>query len=520
MVASRPLLIVLALASMALLPAQPVDRAKALADLRRALGGGELNERDVAAARAAWPAQAATMSKSISSQDRALKEGGPRVNEEIGYWTDMAAADGSAINHYLKGRILGFAGRLDEARNAFEASVDRDPHFYWAWRGLGTCYAKKAMHEEAIRHYARAVELNPEDLESGINLVAVQASAGYSDRARATAAELLKWHPDDVELWWNLGGVLVAEGAYKEAAVAFENVRRLDPNRKGAARFLGTCYLRTARPEMAQKVWGDWLEAHPEDWMVRIGLAQLMQQRGQNHAAAGHFQLVLDHAPTVDAPFDRDRVEQVIARLETLPAVSQPDRSKVTLEDVIRIATTAEEPERQRRALRTLVSFGIFSGDPEASWAVQTTVMKCLAQDDPHCRIIAMRALSQWHGMLKDFQPARFEGSIRRLMPMMLRIGWRETPKPGVDEEGPVRGTAAAILGQHGGPWAVPVLMDQLRVEYDPHAFRMMHRALNELTFAYIGVVEPVEFTKEVREQLRAEWLAWWQANEARYPRD
>jgi hypothetical protein len=55
--------------------------------------------------------------------------------------------------------------------------------------------------------------------------------------------------------------------------------------------------------------------------------------------------------------------------------------------------------------------------------------------------------------------------------------------------------------------------MKRLQKENDPYAFRQLHRALNRLSFAYIGIPLEGELDAERMEALIRDWRAWYAAN-------
>jgi tetratricopeptide (TPR) repeat protein len=68
-----------------------------------------------------------------------------------------------AIVHYL-------SERYEESAEDCHRAVSRMPCHFGAWAGMGHCYAHLGKHEEAIRSYEKALEINPrlEGVRQGI----------------------------------------------------------------------------------------------------------------------------------------------------------------------------------------------------------------------------------------------------------------------------------------------------------------------------------------------------------------
>src|SRR6267142_2636800 len=57
--------------------------------------------------------------------------------------------------------LLARSGRNDEARQAFQQALERDPTYARAWVNLGVLHARTGEMEEARRCYGQALEADP-----------------------------------------------------------------------------------------------------------------------------------------------------------------------------------------------------------------------------------------------------------------------------------------------------------------------------------------------------------------------
>ncbi len=91
-----------------------------------------------------------------------------------------ATTGNEATFRYLYGRLLGQLGRLEEAKLQFERARDLRPKLSWPYDGLATYHLMQAsirpgesetLVDNAIRLYKKAVERDPQQIESRVKLI-------------------------------------------------------------------------------------------------------------------------------------------------------------------------------------------------------------------------------------------------------------------------------------------------------------------------------------------------------------
>jgi tetratricopeptide (TPR) repeat protein len=115
------------------------------------------------------------------------------------------------------------------ARIVFGEAVERDPGLSAAHHDLASTMRELGMAQDAIPHYARALELSPDDVDSLIGLGAAQCDAGLLDEGIKTLRRATEEHPDHGGAFANLGVALEGAGRDEEAAAAYSKaVARFD----------------------------------------------------------------------------------------------------------------------------------------------------------------------------------------------------------------------------------------------------------------------------------------------------
>lgn len=77
---------------------------------------------------------------------------------------------GSADTYYGLGYALGFLGRKDEARLAFETCLQFDPNYATAYLQIGKIYGEAGQTETAKRYFQSCLQLNDQNIEANFYL--------------------------------------------------------------------------------------------------------------------------------------------------------------------------------------------------------------------------------------------------------------------------------------------------------------------------------------------------------------
>ena len=461
------------------------DRAKAEA-LKAFKGSEEFQE-----AKDRWQAYRRQIGLEVPKQDQAVSAGGSRLDQKISQYEMKAEIEGSSVSNYLAGRILGLAGRLDQARPFFERSVSIDRFFYWGHHGLGTYFAMREMPEPAAKHYQQALDLNPDFAKASRGLAMCHMQLRNYDRAEALFKKVISGEPSDIKTRYVLARMYIQAGRHAEAINELLQIKQRDPSAEKADALLAFCYSRTETLEKAIETYEAVLQRDREDWRSAMELGKIFLRMGRHHDAAVRFQQGLDNLP-MGADFDRDRLEELVAELHSGPAVVQKRAGVKTPEEWLEILLNSVEPERRRQAVRVL------SQSPVRHAELDKGFLRALKDKDHFVRTVVVRTIRRWWGEAEQLD----DRTLVKIMGMLLD-----------DPSHMVRGSVAATLGRTDHDRAVPPLVKRLRKERNPYVFRQIHRALNRLSFAYIGIPLEGDLDVERMEALTLEWRSWYDAH-------
>jgi tetratricopeptide (TPR) repeat protein len=132
-------------------------------------------------------------------------------------WRDTVAKNPAAwVAHNNLGCILAEQGKLDEAVEHFEASLQANPRNAEAHRNLGRALVIQERFAKAEEHLRRAVQLNPKDAEAQRTLASALMGLGKPAEAVAALRTALRITPD-AETRIELANILRSLGKPGEA---------------------------------------------------------------------------------------------------------------------------------------------------------------------------------------------------------------------------------------------------------------------------------------------------------------
>jgi adenylate cyclase len=116
--------------------------------------------------------------KAIASAERALELG-----------------PGAARSQHGMGIALAFACRFNAAIPFFEEAIRLDPYPpSTSFRSLASAYSAVRRHDEALKLYEKALQMNPNDIFAHLALAGLLVELGREEEARAEAREVLRIH--------------------------------------------------------------------------------------------------------------------------------------------------------------------------------------------------------------------------------------------------------------------------------------------------------------------------------------
>lgn len=147
------------------------------------------------------------------------------------------------------------AGDFVEARTALERSLMLKGDWALSHYELGYVCEQQADWAAAVEAYGRALALDPAHLSAGLNLGVLLLRARKMEEAERVLQAVTEHYPDDARGWNNLGAVYANSKKSAEAAAAWREALRVDPDSPEARQNLATLEVEAdatpARPRVS-----------------------------------------------------------------------------------------------------------------------------------------------------------------------------------------------------------------------------------------------------------------------------
>jgi tetratricopeptide (TPR) repeat protein len=202
--------------------------------------------------------------------------------------------------------VLFKQSKLDAALHEYERVLAVDRQSAVAEFGAGSVLQKQRRWEEAGRHYAAALRLNPSyaDVENNLGLMRMESAgdaAGAADHYRTA----LRMNEESAEINHNLGLALTALGDQDGAIAHYRRALALNPSMSGTRVNLAGLLTRHGGFVDAAQLYEEALRANPGDFDAHHSFAGLLAQQGHNDAAGQHLEAAVRLRPSsAEAHYD------------------------------------------------------------------------------------------------------------------------------------------------------------------------------------------------------------------------
>lgn len=183
----------------------------------------------------------------------------------------------------------------DQAIGLLKQAISAKPKLKEAHFLLARLYSDRGMHDEAIGYLKTAAQLKHP--EAPRQLARTYHRAGMLDDAQALFEELLAKSPNDPDLRYRLGKVMLDKGDLNAAGESFRQVLQMSPNNAAAHNGLANLYYRQRMSAEAMAEYRKALQLDPNLPDAYLDLGNLYFETGKYQEAAGHFRRYTELEP-------------------------------------------------------------------------------------------------------------------------------------------------------------------------------------------------------------------------------
>ncbi|MBI3607900.1 MAG: tetratricopeptide repeat protein [Nitrospirae bacterium] len=197
----------------------------------------------------------------------------------------------SVLGYHARGIRLSEAGRLADARQAFQRSVELAPWSAPSHDYLGAVYGQLGDLQRALGEFETATRLNPGYTPARLNLGKAYEQLGRPDLAFETYERVLRESPREANALGRTGVLLEQQGRLADAAERYRRVLAIDRDDEDTRMALGAVLLRLERWDEARSTFQTLLGMTPGSYAARFNLGVALDGMGHDEEAVEAYQI-------------------------------------------------------------------------------------------------------------------------------------------------------------------------------------------------------------------------------------
>jgi tetratricopeptide (TPR) repeat protein len=199
-------------------------------------------------------------------------------SDRISFWQDCVNKSPRKARPYNNlGVALADKGDHDQALKMYHKALEIDPHYEDPIANIGLSLTEQGKMEESIAQFLKALEINPKDSRTLNNLGASLIVVGRDQEAIQRLSEALTLDPYYAQAHNNIGVALQNQGRIEEAIDHFSTAVQLDPDYLQAYNSLGIALAAQGRYEEAIKQFSAALKINPKYKSARLNLEKSLK---------------------------------------------------------------------------------------------------------------------------------------------------------------------------------------------------------------------------------------------------
>ncbi len=238
------------------------------------------------------------------------------LDDSYGELFDFMASVGDAQEYYDIGVSYLRQLRLDQALEQFDLALAADDQYADAINAKGVVLTRQGRHDEAMKLFRQAAELEPGQLGYRLNIALIYYLKGDSDEADALYQQVVDLDEGYSGLFDFLAGVESADENYRigtaylqqgeldKALERLDDALRVVPDMGDAYNTKGVILVRQGLYDEAYSLFERAEELMPTNPGVRLNMAIVRYLQGRRHEAAVIYQQVIDMDERYDGLLD------------------------------------------------------------------------------------------------------------------------------------------------------------------------------------------------------------------------
>jgi tetratricopeptide (TPR) repeat protein len=206
---------------------------------------------------------------------------GQYADVETLWRTTLAKNPGSWMAHNNLGNVLRDQGRVVEAIEHYQKALDLQPDYAMAHNNLGNALLDQGKVVEAVAHFRKALDIQPAYAEAHNNLGYALINHGEIVEAVAHFRKALDIQPAYAEAHNNLGNALFRQGHQDEAIAQYREALEIAPENAAALSNLGSALAMKGAGQDAIAQYRKALKIRPHDATINNNLGRSLLLNGE-----------------------------------------------------------------------------------------------------------------------------------------------------------------------------------------------------------------------------------------------
>jgi len=204
-----------------------------------------------------------------------------------------------AEEHAIQGLTFMQGGDFASAEKELLGAIKLAPEITDYRKALGIVYEKWNKYDKAVEQYKAALKVKPDDKELNYNLGRVlQYGKNNPEKAKPYYAKYLKLDPKGSfaeEVYFSLGKIYCDEKNYEKASAQYKGAIALKGANQGMAHYyLGLCYLKINKPDLAEKEMTEASKSFPTEATIYGTLGEIYMKKKDFQKAIDNYKKATD----------------------------------------------------------------------------------------------------------------------------------------------------------------------------------------------------------------------------------
>ena len=220
-------------------------------------------------------------------------------------WRDTLANNPDCwMAHNNLGKYLINEGRIEEAMEHYHKAIQINPNNPEGLTGLGIALAAKGRFDEEIENYRKAIQINPDFYGAPYNLGIALAARGQFDEAIENYYKAIQINPNSFNALNNLGNALAAKGRFDEAIKNYRQAIQINPNFSGALDNLGSALAAKGQFDEAIENYRKAIQINSNRPETFSHMGMTLGQLGRTREAVAQYREALRLNPNLTGPLN------------------------------------------------------------------------------------------------------------------------------------------------------------------------------------------------------------------------